>query len=163
MFKINCALKSICIVAILFLFACNQTQNKEAIKAVEKSTINLRIVRFENELKKLQGVSDTKIIAAFNAKYIGFFDLFNTGIIRIGKSSSNAYNESLQDFLNDKYINQLFQSTDSVYNNFSSYESELKECFKYYKYYFKNKNIPSIYTFVSGAVRKCALLVLPLS
>jgi len=150
MFKNNNAFKLVCFVSILFVCACSEHKNVEAIKAVEKSNAKLRVIRFENELRSLQSITDVKAIATFNTKHFDFFDLFNTGIIRIGKSSSNDYNARLQDFLNDKYINQLFQSTDSIYHNFSTYESQLQEYFKYYKYYFPKKNIPYIYTFVSG-------------
>jgi hypothetical protein len=150
MIKKYCSLIFIYYLLIFCTFSCQELPNKEAVKAVEKSTKKLRFVRFETEVLKLKGTNDNNNIINFNKHYFGFFDLFNTGIIRIGKSTSNGYNERLQDFLSDKYIQQIYNCTDSVYSNIIPLEEDLNESFKYYNYYFPSKKVPSIFTFVSG-------------
>jgi len=147
--KFNCNVLFFLLFAIM-LQSCNNSGKQEITKVAQESKLKLRIVNFSRELNNLETSIDNNSISKFSNHYYGFFDIYNSAIIKIGRSADAGYTTRLQDFLNDKTINQIKNSTDSIYKNFKPFENDFTNAFKLYNYYFPKKIVPTIFTFYSG-------------
>lgn len=132
----------------LFFFYCNNDVRKVPKEVIE-SPLSLSFKRFEIDLMYLKG--DTiKAIKTLSKTYPDFFYLWTNRIINIGDSANPQLKNTLQDFLHDKNINDMYNDVQTVFPDFNSYQGQLTNVFKAYHYYFPKKNIPEIITFVSG-------------
>ncbi len=131
---------------LLVPFACKQE------KEVNVDDINLMIhaKRFEKDLFSLNIDSLKPGIEMLRQKYGAFFSLFNYKIINIGGSGTPAYPEYLKRFLTDYTINQAWEATQIVFNDFTSLNNKITNGFKHYKYYFPAGQVPAVYTYISG-------------
>jgi len=132
---------------ILFIVSCGS--NPLDID-VSKVNLNLKIKRFDKDLFAYKkGITD-KDIALLHQEYGQFFDDFTSRIINIGKYDDPSVAYQINSFTNDSYISKVYQDVENQYNDFSSLQSDLLNAFKHYKYYFPQKKIPEIITYLSG-------------
>jgi hypothetical protein len=89
-------------------------------------------------------------VAELRRKYPGFFDLFTYKVIQIGGITDMQFFTGLSQFLTDTLILNVKTETENKFSEFSSIENELKQAFKYYQHHFPNKQLPAIYTCISG-------------
>lgn len=133
---------------LFFIFSCGSNSLKPDTKGI---SINSEVLRFENDLFAFKGKEITDAdIKVFKEKYGMFFNNFVQHIIRIGKPTDPSLAYYLSSFVNDESIYEVYNESKKKYADFSSFESELSEAFKLYKYYFKEKWVPTFCTFVSG-------------
>lgn len=144
-FNINLGL----ILVFFTLLAGCSTKNKFDID-VSSIKINLNIQRFDKDLFGLNHDSIDEAIPKFNAQYGAFFEMYNNKIITIGSSNQRAYPDYLKGFLSDYTINEVNKKCTEIFPNVNDLQARLTDAFKHYKYYFPNKAIPSIYTYISG-------------
>ena len=76
--------------------------------------------------------------------------MYNYLIIDIGGSSEKNYIKNLQRFLNDTVIKQIYYKSEAVFPDLTEIEKELNKAFKFYNYYFPSKQLPDVYTYISG-------------
>ena len=141
--------KSLTLLLFLFMiipYSCNQ----EEVVNVDNINLEIHAKRFEKDLFSLKIDSLEPGIRMLRQKYGAFFRLFNYKIINIGSSSSPAYPEYLKRFLTDYTINQAWEATRTKFSSFDKLNKEITNGFKHYKYYFPSKQIPAVYTYISG-------------
>jgi hypothetical protein len=136
----------ICVLCLL-ISACASYEQKPNIDNVKDE---VRILRFEKDLFNTDFDKVEDSIVFFKKKYGEFFDLFNYKIVKIGDCNNPSYPAFLKGFLTDYNINKLKQTVDSAFLDFSVTENELRIMFRYFKYYFPEKNVPVIITYFSG-------------
>ena len=83
-------------------------------------------------------------------KYNPFFDNYTQYVIQIGKREELDFQKELSDFFNDSIISKLYDTCQHIFSDIKSIEKEISQGFKYYKYYFPEKNLPRILTHISG-------------
>lgn len=57
---------------------------------------------------------------------------------------------SLESFVSHPDMQEIFADMSAKFGDFSSYESQIEESFKYYKYYFPDSTVPNLVTFYSN-------------
>jgi hypothetical protein len=134
---------------ILFCFLLASCQSK--VKTPDISTLKLdtSLIRFEQELFAGDTTEVEGRIERLVAKYPDFTDVFIYQII----ADANFDNDGVKSatvFVRDSFIRALNDTCQSLYGDFSKYESELVQALKYFKFYFPEKATPAIYTCVSG-------------
>ena len=82
-------------------------------------------------------------------KYGSFLQLFSY-VINIGKVNDTTWKNDLVSFCTGKLNNEVYASTMKVFPDLQETEKGLTEAFRHYLYYFPKKNIPDIYTCISG-------------
>jgi len=131
----------------LFLISCTKKERKPDISNI---SLNIKINRLEKDLflENIENIADS--LDVIKKKYGVFFDLFTSGIIRIGHSNSPEFINNIKSFVTDYTVYQAYESTIATYPDINDLEKQLTKAFKYYKYYFPEKPIPAIFTYISG-------------
>ena len=128
------------------LFSCNRNPLKINVSTV---SVDLEIKHLDVDLLKLAQGEIQSAIPTLKASYGGFFDIFIYRMISIGGSGQENFPELLYSFISDSLIRKLetnvAEKVDTVL-----LRKELTMAFKYYKYYFPAKELPVIYTCISG-------------
>jgi hypothetical protein len=109
----------------------------------------VEIVRFDNELFTT-GWDDSSAVVALANKYAAFFDLYTYRVIHIGGLGDTLFFEGLQQFMTDTMMLDIRKKTDSVFAGIDDTEKELKDAFKYFQYHFPEKELPTLYFYISG-------------
>lgn len=83
-------------------------------------------------------------------KYGEFFKIFTHKMINIGGPKTDGFDTLLKQFRTDTMLIGVSEKVNTVFNNFTPIQNKIENAFKRYKYYFPKKNIPEIYTCISG-------------
>lgn len=132
----------------LIIYGCGKKNKFE----VDVSDINITIdiKRLDQDLFQVETDSIYKEIPRLNEKYGEFFKIYNQRVINIGNSNSKAYVDNLQAFRSDYGIKDAHEKVQEKYPDLDALEEKLTNGFKHYRYYFPEKQIPAVYSFVGG-------------
>jgi len=128
------------------LFSCTSNPLKINVSNV---SVDLKIKHLDIDLLKLKQADMPTAIPKLKASYKEFFDIFTYRMISIGGSEQENFPTELYSFVSDTLIRSLetavAQKIDTI-----QLRQELEQAFRHYKYYFPQKDIPVIYTCISG-------------
>lgn len=131
---------------ILILASC--TRNPQKIN-VSNVSVDLKIRHLDSYLLKQNQDQMEAAIPMMKHWYGDFFDIFTYRMIAIGGTEQPNFPELLYSFVSDTLIRKLelnvAQKVDTIH-----LRKELELAFKHYKYYFPTKEIPIVYTCISG-------------
>ena len=131
---------------VLLLASC--TRNPLKIN-VSNISVDLKIRHLDSYLLKQNQDQMKSAIPEMKRWYGEFFDIFTYRMIGIGGVEQPNFPELLYSFVSDTLIRKLetnvAQKVDTI-----QLRKELETAFKHYKYYFPAKEIPIIYTCISG-------------
>ncbi|MDR1056308.1 MAG: hypothetical protein LBL90_10940 [Prevotellaceae bacterium] len=140
------------LVLVLFTILLFTCKNNKYEVDISKIDLNLNLIRFDKDLFSIS--TDTaeikKILPKFRQKYGSFFELYNQNIVNIGNSFSEMYPVYLHIFLTNKTVKTAWQKANAIFNNDTELRKGLTDAFKHFKYYFPNRLVPEIYTYISG-------------
>lgn len=141
-----------CFILVAALFAmisvsCKRNPLKVDISGSKQ---DLEIVRFEKELFSTEASDRKEAIRQLREKYPDFFDLFTYRIINIGGINDSLFFDFMGQFLKDTMIISLYRITEKEFADFDKIEQQLNQAFKYYQYHFPGRELPVVYTYISG-------------
>ncbi|MEM6966555.1 MAG: hypothetical protein AAF573_17455 [Bacteroidota bacterium] len=136
---------------LLFIQACWQSKGKN-IPDVSNINVAVEIKDFNQQLFSIDTNDIRGGISELQRDFPAFFDLYFYQIVPIRKAQmlDDAFFQTVKDFLTDKDIRELADTTAIVFPNLKKYEQEFEDAFKYYKYYFPDATVPKIYPLISG-------------
>ena len=132
---------------IILLDACHRNKFDVNVSDID---VTITFQRFEKDLFSIPLDSIESNIPRLRKQYGNFFPLFNHMIISIGSSSNPGYPDLLRSFITDYSIYQDYKEVMKKFPDLDTLERELTSAFKHYRYYFPDKNIPRIITYISG-------------
>lgn len=118
---------------------------------VSNIEVDLQIQRFDQDFF----VMDTSQLSSESAKlleqYPEFFPFFHETLMAWNQpATSFALNDSaVANFISNPDIRMVYDSVQKKYPNNDFIKKDLTQAFKYHKYYFPNKPIPEIITYIS--------------
>lgn len=135
-------------IVLTFILAC---QNEKEAPDVSNIKASANVHHFSEDLFS---IDTTKMVAELHSlkkKYPAFFSLYFTNVLPILQDTSIDENSvvKIRNFITDKRIVKLYDTTQVVYQSFKPYKEQLKSANKFIKYYFPDKKPPSYYTFIS--------------
>lgn len=136
-------------VCILFSYGCEQNETSPQVD-VSAIKVELKIHRFDQTLFAIQPDSIQSNIPLLEKKFGNFFNLFCAKIINIGGTNYRNFASLLQRYVSDYNMLTVFSDCQKTFNNISDLTNGLTGGFKFYKYYFPDKNIPEIYFYMGG-------------
>ena len=131
----------------VFITSCSNDVKKPDVSTVP---VELKVQRFENDLFALDTLHPDVSIAGLRKSYGSFYDLFMYRITTLGTRDSLLTQEHLLSFVKDTNFRNIYNECEKQFGTFESQKAELAQAFKYYKYYFPEKNIPRIVTLLSA-------------
>lgn len=131
----------------VILLSCSRNPLKIDISGIQEE---VRIIRFEQELKKWGTHPGWEELTALRDEHPNFTDLFTDLIIRIGMLDNEEAVNGMHVFLNDTMIQSVYRLTEKQFEDFRKIEDDLVKAFKHYRYYYPKKPLPDIYTCISG-------------
>lgn len=131
-------------------FACQRDQDNNA-PDVSDIELELDIRRFEKDLFAIDTNQVEAELAQLEAQYPEFSQIYFQHILgskdeRLAPAGHLAY---VSGFLKHPAVRQLYDTTMVVFSNMEPIEKEFTKAFKYFKYYFPDKPIPDVTTFIS--------------
>ena len=119
---------------------------------VDVSHIGLKvdIQRFDREFFEAPKDSLHQYNRLFYNKYGQFYKRYVENVLRMGMVSDPALGYNLGSFLNDKYVKELYTDCQKRFTEMDVYEAELTDAFRHYSYYFPEKQVPAVLTYISG-------------
>jgi hypothetical protein len=110
----------------------------------------LEIHRFEDELMNIHLDSIEQGVERLHREYGEFLDLFSLEIIQIGPVGNPSYPDFLRSFVTDYMINDVYDQVKEKYSDITWLEKTLEDGLKRYTYYFEDKPLPRVLTYISG-------------
>jgi hypothetical protein len=140
--------KTFLFVLIIISFAsCKRNPLKVKISDIKK---DIEFVDFSKSLFRI-GQSDTlSEIAQLSNAHPDFFNLFTYRIIRIGGIQDDFFPEAIMQFVTDTMILDVKKLVEEEFHDIDKIQKQINKSFKYYQYHFPDKNLPTVYTYVSG-------------
>ena len=135
-----------CFMVVMLMVSCSPNPLKVNVSGVR---VDLKIRHLDVDLLQLKPDGMSAAVPALRKSYGDFFDIFTYQMIGIGGPEQSNFGESLYKFTNDTLIRSLEKNVASKVDTVKI-RKELTEAFKHYKYYFPDKQIPRIYTCISG-------------
>ncbi len=126
--------------------ACSHNPLKIDVSGVK---IDLKIKHLDVDLLKQKRENLPNAIPALKKSYGEFFDIFTYQMISIGGADQPNFAEMIYKFTSDTLITKLEKVVAEKIDTLR-FRNELDLAFKHYHYYFPQKQIPAIYTCISG-------------
>ena len=131
---------------VLLLASCSRNPQKINVSNV---SVDVKIRHLDSYLLKQNQDQMKAAIPVMKQWYGEFFDIFTYRMIAIGGVEQPNFPELLYSFVSDTLIRRLEQNVAQKVDTVQL-RKELVAAFKHYKYYFPEKEIPAIYTCISG-------------
>lgn len=132
---------------VVVLFACNRNRLKVDISDIET---DIEFIRFGEELFSIPLQDTLSELSDLRQKHPDFFDLFTYQVIRIGGIEDENFAQYMASFLNDTMIQNVKADVEEEFENMEEIKDEINTAFKYYQYHFPDKNLPTVFTYISG-------------
>ena len=132
------------------LFTISSCSHSKKDVDVSDVKINFQFHRFEQDLFAMDKNAIATELPQMRKKYGNFFERFNENMIQIGNSSRADYPVNISNFLNDAAIIAVYKDVQKEYSNTDALQEDFESALKHYKYFFPDKIIPQVATFISG-------------
>lgn len=141
----------IILLLLVAFFIFKLIKNRDPLNVnVNNINVDIKVERFDRDLLKVVNNDPYKVISELQNKYGYFFDLYNREIISIGNPDNSSYLLYLQTFLSDYAVIEANKAVNEVFKDFSEIENTIIDGFKHIKYYFRDKELPRLISFVAG-------------
>ena len=135
-------------VLIIILFsACKRNKFNVDVSDIE---VNIEIKRFDKDFFSINPDSIYLEITRLQEEYGDFYELYNYEIISLGSPNERGYAQNMKKFTQYCETYNLSEKTNEIFSDDVFLSEQFTEAFKHYKYYFPEKEIPTIYTCISG-------------
>jgi len=131
---------------LLVSISCRRDPLKVDISGVE---LDLQIERFEKYLFSIPPDSLEGSIGHLSEKYGNFLDRFSY-VINIGQPGDLEYASYLKSFVADTMVRRVYRDVSQVFPNLENTEETVETAFRYYLYHFPGREIPQLYSYLSG-------------
>jgi len=140
--------KNILIILIIILISsCNSNKFKIDVSNIK---VDLQFERFDKDFFSINPDSIYIEIPRLQDQYGDFFNLYNYEIIGVGSPEEIGYSQNVSKFVNYCRLNGIVEKVNSTFPEDEKLKNQITEAFKHYKYYFPEKEIPIVYTCISG-------------
>lgn len=136
--------KGLFILTTMVCFSC-QFNTPPDISDID---LEINIRRFENDLFSQPLYNINQSVDSLHNAYPHFFPMFSQQVIGLANYKNPNYNSLLQSMVTHYLSHQTYKTVQKKFPDLSWLENDLSTAFKYYKYYFHEKTIPEICTFI---------------
>lgn len=124
---------------------CSKYKDRAELSAIKP---DFEVYRFDKATFSLDTARLLDQASELRDKFPQFFDLYTQGILRIGDMSQASFQHDFTLFLVDPVQQDAYQEAEKVFGDFQSQKDGIYRAFQKYSYYFPEKQLPDIYTFI---------------
>ena len=117
---------------------------------VDNIDVNFKLIPFYKDLSEISPDSIEQELPALKSKYGNYLKAVSVKVLRIGSPDDKDYANNLKEFLKYDANRDVFRKIDSLYPDINTFKPDIEQAFKYYKYYFPEKDCPDVYFHISG-------------
>ncbi|NQU51665.1 MAG: hypothetical protein HQ522_03905 [Bacteroidetes bacterium] len=132
---------------VSIFFACKKNPLKVNVSDIKT---DIKIVRFDDKLFSIEPREALKDISELSNAHPDFFNLFTHRIIRIGGIGDDEFADLFMQFVNDTMILNVKNLVENEFSDFQNTEKQINKAFKYFQYHFPEKELPTVYVYISG-------------
>jgi hypothetical protein len=137
-------------ILILILTGAVISCNQERLHVnVSKIQVNITIDRFEKDLFSADPSAIRDSIAVWQNRYGSFLQYFSY-VVKLGNVNDPDFADRLTLFVTDHTNYLIYKRTMEVYPSVDAFKTNLEEACKHYRYYFPERPLPRIITYVAG-------------
>ncbi|HPT22554.1 MAG TPA: hypothetical protein PLR88_11460 [Bacteroidales bacterium] len=144
--KIRSAAFIFLLLTLTFVTSCKKNHYKVNTSSVD---VKVDIKRLETDLFTLNPDEIPAKVPFLKQKYGSFLQLFSY-VINTGDINDTSFGDFLVRFCTDKQNNDVYALTMKLYPDVKNIETGLREAFRHYLYYFPGRNVPAVFTCISG-------------
>ena len=133
---------------ISFIISSCQWGSREADISGFDSDITIH--RFELDLVNHLKDSMNADLSPLRSKYGDFFEMFTHQVLAIPEEDDTLISMNLRYFIKDAEIAEVYEVSDSVFNDVSDIKKGMDSFFKYHQYYFPEQPLPKVATYISA-------------
>lgn len=133
---------------IFTLFSCQRDRLDIDVSGVQIEPIQIK--RLEKDLFEMNPDSIVEKTPDMIKKYGSFYPLFVTRIINDGGIRDSSYAYNLKQFIADRDMRGAYNECVKLYPDLGFLSEGLTDAFKHFHYYFPQKNIPVVVSYMSG-------------
>jgi len=127
-------------------FSCKQEKFKVNVSAIQ---LTIPIDRFEKDLFSADPSTIKDSVPVWQKRYGSFLQYFSY-VVKLGDVKDPAFADRLTLFATDQTNYLIYKRTSEVFPNLDTFTTEIEEAFKHFRFYFPEKQIPRIITYISG-------------
>jgi len=142
--------KGITYLAILLTIISSCKQKEKFDIDTSKINLELNIKRLDKDIFEIDPGNLDVELPQLIEEYGEFYELYSIRIINLGNPYQENYSELLTGFITDYTMNKVYEKTMEVFPNVNYIETSLKKAFKRYKYFFPERIVPEVYTYIGG-------------
>lgn len=136
------------ILAGMLLVSCNESRLEVDLSGVEVEPVKIK--RMEQDMFNMNPDSIQPESQKMLKKYGNFYVRFITAYINDGGIGDSTYGYNLQMFIRDRDMRKAYEDCSKKYEDITWLEEDLTKAFRYYRYHFPGKRLPSVVTYMSG-------------
>jgi hypothetical protein len=128
------------------LLSCKRNHYKANISSVK---LDIEIKRLEKDLFAISPDEIAQSVPSIKDKYKGFLQLFSY-VINTGEIDDPSFSDLLAEFCTNKQNNDVYALTMKIFPDIEEIEGGIEKAFRHYRYYFPGRNVPSVFTCITG-------------
>jgi hypothetical protein len=128
--------------------SCDKNRLDVDISGIEVQPVKIK--RMEKDMFSMNPDSIQPESQKMLDKYGNFYVRFITAYINDGGIGDSTYGYNLQMFIKDRDMRRAYEDCIKKYPALDWLEEDLTRAFRYYRYHFPGKKLPSVVTYMSG-------------
>jgi hypothetical protein len=133
--------------AFTFIFmGCGRDRN---IPDVSNIKVDVKLQRFDQDIFTIDTTHIQEAMVTLAKKYPEMLPLFTANIIHDQTNPTETPEQALGGFVRAPEVRRLYDTVQHLYGDLRWLERDLSQMFRYYKYYFPERQVPKVVTMVS--------------
>jgi len=132
-------------ITILLFYSCSEDKPDISDISVNNKIIRMDKLLFEKDVEKVNDWLPNLV-----EEHQSFMDVYTNNVIKTGSRNNKEFETKMKYFIVYTTTYELDKAIDKEFTDFDKIEKDVNTSLRYFKYYFPKKEIPDIYTFVSG-------------
>jgi hypothetical protein len=133
--------KQLFLISVIGLISCNGASDSRNPDISDVKIENIKLHRYEQALFNIDKSKLKQELERLQPDFPMFLD---------GDLSDSANLKRIYDYLSDTMLVSVYKDCQVKYPNLTALESELTQAFRHLKYFYSERNLPDVYTYVSG-------------
>lgn len=132
-------------ISVFLFYSCSDDKPDISNIKLDTKIIRMDKLLFEKDVEKIG-----EWLPSITERYPNFMEVYTSNVINTGGMNKSTFNRKMKYFIVYTSTFEINTTINKKFTDFNKIEQEVNTSLKYFKYHFPKKEIPNIFTFVSG-------------